>query len=84
MLRLRQQDPVEQLRAAVLHLDGGEVLDLALADFLGVVLDVEPGEPGLRKALGEGEEPRPVFAAHVAPFGAKAGYGEFAAIHTPD
>ena len=84
MLGLRQQDPIKKLRLAALHLDGREILDLAPAHFLGVVLDVEPCELGLRKTLRKGEKPGPVFAADVAPFGAQAGHGEFAGVHTPD
>jgi len=65
-------------------LDRREILDLALAHFLGVVLDVEPAELGLREAPREGEEARAVLPADVAPLGAQAGDGEFRVAHAPD
>src|SRR5712671_2015498 len=72
LLWLRQHHAVEELLGAARDADGREVLDLELADLLGVVLDVEPCELHLREAPGEREKARPVFAADVAPFGAQA------------
>ena len=81
MLRLRQHHAVEKLLAAARDADGREILDLELAHLLGIVLDVEPCELRLGEAPGEREEARPVFAAHVAPFGAQAGDDQFAGRH---
>jgi len=76
--RLRAAE--KRLRAAPDH-DGREVLDLQVAHPVGVVLGIEPGEAGLRKAPGQLEKSRPVLRAEVAPRGADARHLEFAAAH---
>src|SRR6267143_2118617 len=68
------------LRAA-LDQEGREVLDLQVAHLVGIVLGIEPGEPGLRKAFRQREEARAVLGANVAPLGTDAGHLEFAAAH---
>src|SRR5205823_4779336 len=70
----------KRLRAAP-DQDGREVLDLQVAHLVGVVLGIEPGEAGLRKAPGQLEKPRPVLCAQIAPLGADACHLEFAAAH---
>jgi hypothetical protein len=76
---------VEEHAAALFHQDGGKVLHLQVADLLGVVLDVEPAELGLRELRGQREEAFLVGDAAVAPKRAKAGHAEFvhAAIRLP-
>jgi len=81
VLGLWQQHAVKNLRRAPFDLDGREILDLALADFFGVILDVEPGKARLWKALRQRFEARTVLAAHVAPLGAQAGHVEFGLGH---
>ena len=77
MLVLGEHDAVEQHLFAALHLDGGEVLDLQVADFLGVVLGIEPDELGLRELARQRLETGAVGPAGIAPFGAQAGDAEF-------
>src|SRR5882762_902867 len=66
---------------AALDQEGREVLDLQVAHLVGIVLGLEPGEPGLRKAFRQREEARAVLGADVAPLGADARHLEFAAAH---
>ena len=58
--------------------DGGEVFHLQVADLVGLVLDVDPAELRLRKFFREGEEPRAIFGAGIAPRGAKAAHHDHA------
>src|SRR5712692_7287755 len=81
MLVLGKHDAVkEQLRAPP-DFDCRKVLDLPLAHFLGVVLDVQPAELGEWKAPGEREKARAVLDAGVAPLGAQANDAELALAH---
>ena len=72
-LRLRRHRAEEARAAGVGDEQGREVLDVEVAERVGVVLDVDPGEVGvgaeLRRQRGEG---RAVFAARAAPLGAQA------------
>src|SRR5712691_11900321 len=74
----RRLRAVEKRLPAALDQEGREVLDLQVAHLVGVVLGIEPGEPGLRKAFRQREEARAVLGANVAPLGADAGHLEFA------
>ena len=74
----RQLRPVEQHLLAARDADGGEVLHLQVADLVGLVLDIDPAELGLREFPGEREEAGPVVDAGVAPFGAKAVHDQHA------
>src|SRR5512138_896150 len=67
-----EQRAVKQQALSVRHPDGGEILDFEVADFVGLVLDVDPAELGARKLLRERKEARAVLAAGMAPLGAKA------------
>ena len=73
MLVVGEEGPVEELVAAALDQDGGEVLHLPVAYFLGVVLDIQPAEARLRELLRQLEKPLAVALAAVAPQRAKAG-----------
>src|SRR3954463_624331 len=54
--------------------DGGEILHLEVADFIRLVLDVDPAEVRVREFCREREETQPVLVAGVAPRGAKAAH----------
>src|SRR5262245_14531472 len=75
MLMVRKQRAMEEHVLAARDADRREVLDLQVADLVGVVLDVEPAERGIWEALRERHEAPPVFDAGVAPLGAEAGDG---------
>src|SRR5712692_5847242 len=83
MLVPGKHDAVKQQLRAPPDFDRGKVLDLPLAHFLGLVLDVQPAELGAWKAFGEREKARAVLDAGVAPLGAQAGDAEFGAAHGP-
>jgi len=68
---------MEQHLLAACDPDGGEVLHLQVAHRLGIVLDVQPCELGLRKLPGERLEARSVIDAGIAPKGAQAGDAVF-------
>ena len=68
-----EEGAVEELGAVALDQDGGEVLHLAVADFRGVVLDVEPAEARAGKFLRQLEEALAVALAAIAPEGAYTG-----------
>jgi len=67
-----EQGAVKNELVAARYADGGEVLDFQIAERVGLVLDVDPAELGLRELLREGEKPGPVLDAGIAPFCAKA------------
>ena len=69
-----RQRAVEQDLLAARHAEGGEVLHLEVADFVGLVLDVEPAEPRAGEFLRQREEARPVFVAGIAPLRAQAAH----------
>jgi len=58
--------------------DGGEVLDLELTDFVGLVLDIDPAELGIGEFFSHREKPGPVLHARIAPFRAKAAHDDHA------
>src|SRR2546425_8750818 len=70
----RQLRAVKQQFAPARHADRGEVLDLEVADLVGLVLDIDPAELRLREFLREREEPRAIVDAGIAPFRAKAAH----------
>src|SRR5207253_3672522 len=70
----RKLHAVKQHLVAARHSDGGEILHLELADFIGLVLDVDPAEFRAGELLAEREEAGAVFDAGVAPLGAKAAH----------
>src|ERR1043165_3432224 len=67
VLEVGEEGTVEELGAAALDQDGGEVLHLPVADFRGVVLDVEPAEARAGELLRQREEALAVALAAVAP-----------------
>ncbi len=76
---VRQQRAEEQHAVAAGEQEGGEVLDVEVADQLGLVLDVDPheagGGAGVAQAHGDarGDEGVAVGLAGAAPLGAQAG-----------
>src|SRR5262245_40324818 len=56
VLVVGEERTVEELGSVALDQDGGEVVHLPVAHFLGVVLEVEPAEARLRKLLRQLEE----------------------------
>src|SRR5438477_11373266 len=70
----RQLRAVKQQLAPARHADRGEVLHLEVAHFVGLVLDIDPAEPRLRKFLREREEAWPIVDAGVTPFRAQAAH----------
>src|SRR5438067_6489563 len=74
----RQLRAVKQDFVVPRDADGGEVLHFQLADLVGLVLDVDPAELGLREFPGEREEPGAVVDTGIAPLRAKAAHDQHA------
>src|SRR5579859_3945939 len=60
------------------HTDRREILDIEVADFVGLILDIDPAESGGGEFLGQLEEPGTVLDAGIAPFGAKTAHDHHA------
>jgi hypothetical protein len=58
----------------VLNQDGGEVLNVEVADKIGLILDINPDKLLLGMFRSQCLEARPVLFADIAPCGAQAGY----------
>ena len=69
-----EERAVKENLAVARHANGGEILDLEIAHLVGLVLDVDPAEAGVRKLRREREESRLVLGARIAPSGAKAAH----------
>ena len=73
MIVVGEEGAVEELAALALDEDGREVLHFPVADFLGVVFDVEPAKARPRKLFRQLEEAFAVGHAAVAPDCAETG-----------
>ena len=58
--------------------NGGEVLDLEVADFVGLVFDIHPAELGAGESSGKCKETGSILHAGIAPLGAKAAHHDHA------
>ena len=58
--------------------DRGEIFDLEIADFIRLVLDIDPAKARRGKFVREGEKPGTIVVAGIAPRGAKAAHDEHA------
>src|SRR4051812_8902309 len=67
----RQLHAVEQHFAIARHADRREILDLEIADLVGLILDVDPAELRAGKLFRKREKARTVLPAGVAPLGAQ-------------
>jgi len=57
----------------VLYQQGGEIVDIEVADQISLIFDVDPDKVMLRAAFGPGDKGAGIVAATAAPAGTQAG-----------
>src|SRR5690606_1804039 len=71
---MRQHRPVEHHARTHLHQQGRKILDVFVAQQVGVIFDVDPRKYTLSLGMGQRRKTRPILAAGIAPGRAAAGH----------